>query len=87
MAMAAERRLELAERWRGIQEDEEAEDGGEPYAARHRRLMRAKEEWYVRLRPFQVSSHPLRISLKAERRSVPFVIARGFSRLGVPSWV
>ncbi|RLN33906.1 uncharacterized protein C2845_PM03G01890 [Panicum miliaceum] len=43
--MAAERRLELAERWRGIQEDEEAEDGGEPSAARHRRLIGAKEEW------------------------------------------
>ena len=51
MAMAADRRLELAERWRGIQEDEEAEDGGEPSAARHRRLIRVKEEWYVRLRP------------------------------------
>uniref|UniRef100_K4A1H9 Uncharacterized protein n=1 Tax=Setaria italica TaxID=4555 RepID=K4A1H9_SETIT len=45
-AAARPRRLELAERWRGIQEDEEAEDGGEPSAAKHRRLIRAKEEWY-----------------------------------------
>ena len=57
MAMAADRRLELAERWRGIQEDEEAEDGGEPSAARHRRLIRVKEEWYVRLRPCQLSPY------------------------------
>nr|CAB3457460.1 unnamed protein product [Digitaria exilis] len=55
MPRAAVRRLELAERWRGIQEDEEDDDGGEPSAAKHSRLIRAKEEWYVRLRPGQVS--------------------------------
>jgi senataxin len=54
---ARPRRLELAERWRGIQEDEEAEDGGEPSAAKHRRLIRAKEEWFVRLQPLPVSPH------------------------------
>ena len=43
--MAAARRLDLAERWRGIQEDEDADDGGESSAAKHRRLIRAKEEW------------------------------------------
>jgi hypothetical protein len=39
----------LADRWRKIQEDEEAEDDGEPSAVKHRRLIRAKEEWYVRV--------------------------------------
>jgi len=43
--MAAVWRLDLAERWRGIQEDEDADDGGESSAAKHRRLIRAKEEW------------------------------------------
>jgi hypothetical protein len=46
---AAARRQELADRWRKIQEDEEAEDDGEPSAVKHRRLIRAKEEWYVRV--------------------------------------
>uniref|UniRef100_A0A0D3H8H2 Uncharacterized protein n=1 Tax=Oryza barthii TaxID=65489 RepID=A0A0D3H8H2_9ORYZ len=48
MAMAA-RRVQLADRWRGIQEAEEADDdggGGEPSAARQRRLNQAKEEWF-----------------------------------------
>uniref|UniRef100_A0A0E0M2X1 Uncharacterized protein n=1 Tax=Oryza punctata TaxID=4537 RepID=A0A0E0M2X1_ORYPU len=47
MAMAA-RRGQLADRWRGIQEAEEADDegGGEPSAARQRRLNQAKEEWF-----------------------------------------
>jgi len=44
-AISAARRLDLAERWRGIQEDEDADDGGESSAAKHRRLIRAKEEW------------------------------------------
>uniref|UniRef100_A0A0E0E8H0 Uncharacterized protein n=1 Tax=Oryza meridionalis TaxID=40149 RepID=A0A0E0E8H0_9ORYZ len=47
MAMAA-RRVQLADRWRGIQEAEEADDdGGEPSAARQRRLNQAKEEWLL----------------------------------------
>lgn len=50
--MAAARRLDLAERWRGIQEDEEAEDGADLSTAKHRRLIRAKEEWYVWLGPY-----------------------------------
>ncbi|EAZ09610.1 hypothetical protein OsI_31894 [Oryza sativa Indica Group] len=45
MAMAA-RRVQLADRWRGIQEAEEADDDGEPSAARQRRLNQAKEEWF-----------------------------------------
>lgn len=48
---AAERRLELADRWRKIQEDEEAEDDGEPFAVKQGRLIQAKEEWYVRVYP------------------------------------
>ena len=80
MASAAARRVDLAERWRGIQEDEEAEDGVEPSAAKHRRLIQAKEVWYVHLRPFSLpSSLPHFASLfKAARRSVRLVIARGF---------
>lgn len=42
----AARRVQLADRWRGIQEAEEADDDGEPSAARQRRLNQAKEEWY-----------------------------------------
>lgn len=44
-AMAAARRIDLADRWRRMQEDEDADDGGESSAAKHRRLIRAKEEW------------------------------------------
>ncbi|KAF8694890.1 hypothetical protein HU200_037991 [Digitaria exilis] len=55
MARAAARRLELAERWRGIQEDEEDDDGGEPSAAKHSRLIRAKEEWFSHCYTFLVN--------------------------------
>ncbi|CAL5082162.1 unnamed protein product [Urochloa decumbens] len=55
MARAAARRLELAERWRGIQEDEDAEDGGEQSAANHHRLVRAKEEWFSHCYTFLVN--------------------------------
>ncbi|RLM84487.1 hypothetical protein C2845_PM04G07410 [Panicum miliaceum] len=54
-AVARPRRLELAERWSGIQEDEEAEDGGEPSAAKPHRLIRAKEEWFSHCYTFLVN--------------------------------
>ncbi|CAD6218676.1 unnamed protein product [Miscanthus lutarioriparius] len=53
--MAAARRLDLAERWRGIQEDEDADDGGESSAAKHRRLIRAKEEWFSHCYTFLIN--------------------------------
>ncbi|WVZ65434.1 hypothetical protein U9M48_014798 [Paspalum notatum var. saurae] len=55
MASAAARHIVLAERWRGIQEDEEAEDGVEPSAAKHRRLIRAKEDWFSHCYTFLVN--------------------------------
>jgi senataxin len=44
--MGAAQRGLLLDRWRRIQEDEEAYEGGEPSAANRRRLNQAKEEWY-----------------------------------------
>ncbi|XP_040383283.1 uncharacterized protein LOC102709595 [Oryza brachyantha] len=40
------RRGQLVDRWRGIQEAEEADDDGEPSAAKQRRLDQAKGEWF-----------------------------------------
>ena len=44
--MGAAQRGLLLDRWRRIQEDEEAYEDGEPSAAKRRRLNQAKEEWY-----------------------------------------
>jgi senataxin len=44
--MGAAQRGLLLDRWRRIQEDEEAYEGGEPSTAKRRRLNQAKEEWY-----------------------------------------
>ncbi|KAL6846836.1 hypothetical protein ACP4OV_024284 [Aristida adscensionis] len=52
---AAARRLELARQWRGIQEEEEAADDGEPSAATSGRLIRAKEEWFSHCYNFLVN--------------------------------
>jgi senataxin len=44
--MGAAQRGLLLDRWRRIQEDEEAYEDGEPSAVKRRRLNQAKEEWY-----------------------------------------
>uniref|UniRef100_A0ACD5XU29 Uncharacterized protein n=1 Tax=Avena sativa TaxID=4498 RepID=A0ACD5XU29_AVESA len=44
--MGAAQRGLLLDRWRRIQEDEEAYEDGEPSAANRRRLNQAKEEWF-----------------------------------------
>lgn len=53
--MAAARRIDLADRWRRMQEDEDADDGGESSAAKHRRLIRAKEEWFSHCYTFLIN--------------------------------
>ncbi|TVU10094.1 hypothetical protein EJB05_43602 [Eragrostis curvula] len=70
MARAAARRLELADRWRKIQEDEEAEDDGEPSEAKHSRLIRAKEECWIDL----VFGHRNRLMYNGFSHSYNFLV-------------